>query len=72
VNHCEGLVETIETDILLAIFGVWNKKISICDHACTRRFQRTREDTGPKMGPNGHYVDRPAPPTPPRVPSTFN
>jgi hypothetical protein len=45
----------IEMDILLAIFGVQNKKISIRDHACTRRFQRTREDTGPKMGPNGHY-----------------
>jgi hypothetical protein len=45
----------IETDILLAIFGVQNKKISICDHAFTRRFQRTQEDTEPKMGPNGHY-----------------
>jgi hypothetical protein len=55
VHHCKGLVEMIETDILLAIFGVRNKKISIRDHACTRRFQRTREDTGPKMGLNGHY-----------------
>jgi hypothetical protein len=72
VHHCEGLFEAIETDILLAIFRVQNKKISIRDQACTRRFQRTREDTGPKMGLNGHYVGRPAPPTPPRVPSTSN
>jgi hypothetical protein len=45
----------IKMDILLAIFGVQNKKISIHDHACTRRFQRTREGTRPKMGPNGDY-----------------
>jgi hypothetical protein len=63
VHHCEGLVETIKTDILLAIFGVQNKKISIRNHACIRRFQRTREDTGPKMGPNGHYSG-PASPRP--------
>jgi hypothetical protein len=55
VHHCEGLVETIEMDILLAIFGVRNIKILIRDHACVRRFQRTQEDTGTKMGPNGHY-----------------
>jgi hypothetical protein len=55
VHHCEGLVETIEMDILLSIFGVRNKNISIYDHASTRRFQRIWEDTGPKMGPNGHY-----------------
>jgi hypothetical protein len=55
VHLCEGLIEMIEIDILLAIFGVQNKKISIHDHACTRRFQRTREGTGPKMGPNGDY-----------------
>jgi hypothetical protein len=42
-------------DILLAIFRVQNKKISIRDHACSRRFQRIQEDTGPKMGLNGHY-----------------
>jgi hypothetical protein len=51
----KGLIKMIETDILVAIFGVQNKKISMRDHACTRRFQRTQEDTEPKMGPNGHY-----------------
>jgi hypothetical protein len=53
----------IETDILLAIFGVQNKKISIRDHICIRRFQRTREDTRPKRTPFGWQVG-PASPTP--------
>jgi hypothetical protein len=54
VHHCKGLIKMIEMDILLAIFGVQNKKISIRNHACTRRFQRTK-NTEPKMGLNGHY-----------------
>jgi hypothetical protein len=57
VHHCEGLMGMIKTDILLAIFGVQNKKISICNHAYTRRFQRTQEDTRPKRTPIGWQVE---------------